>query len=464
MSNANIKTRDIPNRMAGLIEQPIIPTLFSLAAPNALGFFVTSCVSIAEMWFVGRLGTASLAGLALAFPLVMLMQMQSNGSVGGVIAAMVARAMGAGDISRANGILWHAIGVGMILSLAYTGLYYLFGEMLFRFLGGTSEALREALTYGNFVFTLIFCLWMFNMCGSVLRGAGDMKSPATGMVLVAVVQVTLSGVLCLGGLGIPALGIKGLAIGIIAAQATGWAFLTLRLRSGRSAVRFTRKALKPDRDIVRVILKNGMIATINPFLTVISIIMITAFVGRYGVAAIAGYGIGTRLEFILIPIVFGFGAAMISLVGSNIGAGRILKAEQVGWSGAGISAVICGLIGGVVAFFPMLWADHFSQSPEVLEVSYNYLRIVGPFYFFFGLGLSLFFASQGAQALTWPVIANLIRLGIAVGGGYMAIQYFSVNLNGLMGVVSGSLAAYGVIVALALKFGAWRRANPDVQA
>ncbi|MBO6824872.1 MAG: MATE family efflux transporter [Sneathiella sp.] len=462
MASADIKSVSTPNRMATLIEQPIIPTLCRMAAPNALGFFVASCVSIAEMWFVGQLGTASLAGLALAFPLVMLMQMQSNGSVGGVIAAMVARAMGAGDIGRANGILWHAIGVGSILSAVYAGLYFLFGEMLFQFLGGNSEALKEALTYGNFVFALIFCLWMFNMCGSVLRGAGDMQSPATGMVVVAAVQVTLSGLLCLGGLGLPALGIKGIAIGTIVAQATGWAFLTLRLRSGRSSVRFTRHALKLDGDIIRAILKNGMIATVNPFLTVISIIVITAFVGRYGVAAIAGYGIGTRLEFILIPIVFGFGAAMISLVGSNIGAGRIVKAEQVGWTGAGISAVICGLIGLTVALFPMVWADHFSQSAEVLNVSYNYLKIVGPFYFFFGLGLSLFFASQGAHALTWPVIANLIRLGIAVGGGYVAIQYFKVELDGLMGVVSASLAAYGIIVALALKFGAWRRANPDV--
>ncbi len=449
------------NPMARLIEQPITSTLFKLAAPNAVGFFIASSVSIAEMWFAGRLGTDALAGLALVFPFVMLMQMQSNGSVGGVIAAMVARAMGQGDITRANVILWHSLAVGVVLSTVFSAAFFVFAEEIFIALGGRDLALTQAMEYGSIVFALILFLWLFNMCGSVLRGSGDMGTPAKAMVLAAIVQVIASGALSLGWVGLPALGIKGIGYGTILAQIAGMGFVGWRLLNGRSAVRFVRHALKIDQGIVKDILRNGSIATINPFLTVFSIIAMTAYVGRYGVEAIAGFGIGTRLEFILIPVVFGFGAAMISLVGSNIGAGNVPRAEKVGWRGAGISAGICGLIGLTVAIFPPLWADMFSDDPNVLNVSYLYLRYVGPCYLFFGFGLSLFFASQGAHALTWPVIANFLRCIVAVGGGYLVLEMFDAPLTLLFILISVSLTVYGVVIGGALWSGAWRRANPQ---
>ncbi len=446
-------------RQTAFLNAPITPTLLKLAAPNMIGFFVMSCVSIAEMWYVGEIGTSALAGFAVLFPLVMLMNMLGAGSIGGVIAATTARAMGAGNVDRANRIVWHATTLALIASLIFFAAEKFWAVDIATAIGASGDSLKHALSYSNVVFSGVFTLWYFNIFSSLLRGAGDMKTPAFAMVITATCQIMLSGALSLGWFGLPALGLSGIGWGTVIAAGIGAAICFLKLRSGKSGIRFSRDNLQWDPNMARELVKVGGLAGINPFLSISTIVLVTSMVSRFGESALAGFGIGARLEFILIPIVFGIGAAMISLVGSNIGAGQIDRAQNIGWIGGGLSFLICGVIGLFVAIVPEGWAGIFTEDTIVFEAAAQYLAIVGPAYAFFGLGLSLYFASQGAHAVFWPVFASVGRLFIAAGIGYYAFQNGQADYQTILYCVSGSLFFYGIIPTLALALGAWKKAN-----
>src|SRR4029079_2439358 len=157
----------------------------------------------------------------------------------------------------------------------------------------------------------------------------------------------------------------------------------------------------------RDILKVGLIACLVVILTNGTVLLVTGLIGRAGDAAIAGYGIGSRLEYMLVPISFGIGATLTALVGTNIGARQFARAQRVAWMGALIAGGIAATIGIVVAVEPDLWLRLFTNDPAALASGRTYLSIVGPVYGFFGLAMALYFASQGTGEMVWPVIANL---------------------------------------------------------
>jgi Na+-driven multidrug efflux pump len=139
-------------RTRALLEAPITSTLLRMAAPNMVVMLAQACAGLIETYFIGRLGTDALAGMALAFPLVMLMQMLSNGAIGGGISSAIARALGAGRRADAENLVFHAVAIGLALGLTNLVLMIVGGRWLYARMGGTGAALEAALTYSNWVF------------------------------------------------------------------------------------------------------------------------------------------------------------------------------------------------------------------------------------------------------------------------------------------------------------------------
>lgn len=212
------------------------------------------------------------------------------------------------------------------------------------------------------------------------------------------------------------------------------------------------------------ILHVGAVGSINTLQTSLVFALATALVGMAGGPhAVAGYGTGARLEYLLIPLVFGLGAPMVALVGTNIGAGQRARALRIALTGGAIAFALTEAIGLVVAIWPHAWLGLFGDDPRMLATGEAYLRIVGPAYGFFGLGLALYFASQGAGRLLWPLIASAVRLVIGVGGGWMVLR-FTGSLDGLFGALTVALIVYGVLVAGAIASGVWfPRASQNTQ-
>jgi Na+-driven multidrug efflux pump len=225
--------------------------------------------------------------------------------------------------------------------------------------------------------------------------------------------------------------------------------LGLYLVQGRAAVHLRPGALQWPHfwDILRV----GLPGSINTLLTNLNVVAITGLVGGYGTLALAGYGLGARLEYLQIPLVFGFGTALVTLVGTNIGAGQVARARRVAWVGAGLAAAVTGSVGLLAAIWPHARLGIFTSEPAVLSVGETYLRFVGPTYGFFGLGLALYFASQGAGRLMWPLIAGVGRLVFAVAGGWLASVWLGTGLWAVFAAIGLSFVLFGVAQALAVR-------------
>jgi putative MATE family efflux protein len=439
-----------------LLDGPVTPTLLRLAAPNVLVMMLQAAVSTLDAVFVGWLGSAALAGVSLVFPLVMLMQTMSAGGMGGGVASAIARALGAGRRADAHALVVHALLIALAMAACFTGALVLGGPRIYHAMGGTGPALDAAIAYSNVVFGGAAAYWVFNTLGSVVRGTGNMALPAAAMIGGAALYVGLSPALILGWGPFPSLGIAGAAAASLASFGLGALALVAFLLSGRGLVTLTVRGVRLRRALFWDILRVGAPGSLNTILTNLTVVLLTALVGPFGAGALAGYGMGARLEYLLIPLVFGLGSGLVTMVGTNVGAGQVARAERVAWVGAGLAAGSTESLGLFAAFFPGAWLGLFSSDPDVLTAGARYLGTVGPAYGFFGLGLALYFASQGAGRLSWPLIAGFTRLLVAALGGWVAIHWLGGGLPGLFVAMALALVVFGTIVAVAIKAGAWR--------
>jgi Na+-driven multidrug efflux pump len=191
--------------------------------------------------------------------------------------------------------------------------------------------------------------------------------------------------------------------------------------------------------------------------SVLAVLIFTGLVARLGVLPLAGYGIGQRLEFLITPIAFGIGVASVPMVGVAMGAGNVARARQVAWTAGAVSAFNLALIGTVVALAPDLWAATFTRDEAVLGHARQYLRIAGPAFPLFGLGLTLYFASQGSGRVLGPVLAGTVRLVLVAGVGALLSAGGS-SASGFFWLVAAAMVTYGLCTAAAIKLVPWENA------
>lgn len=446
--------RAAANRTQAMRHGPIVTTVARLAAPG-LGLAVFQmAASIADTHFVGRLGTEPLAGLALVFPLVMFLQMSSAGAMGGGVSSAIARSLGAGDAATARNLVAHAFVIAAGMGAAYTVLVLSLGPALYGLLGGDANTLAQAIAYSNVLFGGAVFVWLGNTLAAMLRGSGNTRTPALALVAGAVAQIALSRVLTLGWGVVPAWGIAGTAAAHVAGFALAAAVLAAHLRTSPLWPRGEdwRIRWRPAADILRV----GAVSALSSLQTIATAMALTGLVSGFGVAAIAGYGVGVRLELLMVPVVFSMGQALVVMVGVNVGAGDPLRAKRVAWTGAAMAGCVTFAIGLAAALVPQAWVGLFSQDPAVLEAGATYLRIVGPCFGFFGVGMALYFASQGAARVVLPVLAGTARLAIVAGAGTLAVLA-GAPLHVVFVVIAAGLVVFGGITSFAVYRTPWGR-------
>ena len=437
-----------------LLHGPILPLLLRFSLPNMVAMLAIALAAMAETAYVGQLGAGALAGMALVFPFVMLQNMLSAGAMGGGVSSAVSRALGAGDAAGANALAVHALWIGVAAGTAFMLLMECFGHTFMGLLGGRDEALAQAVAYCEVAFTGSVFLWVVNTLSSVIRGSGNMRVPSVTLLLVALAQVVLGGALGLGWLAWPALGMRGVAAGGVLANALGAAFLWTYLARGQGHVRLNIRSTPLVRKHLLDILRVGAVACISPLQTVLTILILTRLVSSFGTQALAGYGIGTRLEFLLVPIAFAVGVASVPLVGMAIGAGDTARARKAAWTAAALATALLGTLGLLVALAPRLWTDLFTQDPLVMASSAEYFLWAGPCYGLFGLGLSLYFSSLGAGKAVGPVLAGTLRLLlVAAGGAWLAHENAPAWM--IFALVGAGMAVYGISSVLFMKSTPW---------
>ncbi|MGH7307184.1 MAG: MATE family efflux transporter [Candidatus Rokuibacteriota bacterium] len=443
-------------RTRRLLEAPILPTLVRLALPNILTLVALLAVVTVDGALVGSLGPDALAGVSLVFPLMMLMQQMAASGMGSGVASAVARALGAGQREEAETLAVHAVVIAIGMASLFTSSLLLGGPTLYRAIGTSGGALQAAITYSNVLFSCALAPWLQYTLSSIVRGTGNMMLPAAVNLGSATIHVVLLAALISGWGPFPRLGVSAAGIAVGASFGLGSLVLLGYLRSGRSIIRLPLGGRALRRQVFWEILRVGVPGSLNTVVTNLTIVIFTGLVGQFGPFALAGYGTGARLEYVQITLVVGFGSALVTMVATNIGAGQYARAKTIAWIGAGVAAAVSETIGLLAALFPHAWIGLFSDEPRVIAAAARYLATVGPFYGFFGMGLALYFALQGAGRPRWPLIANCARLVITIGGGWLAGHWYGGGLAAVFAAVAAAFVLYGSTIVAALKAGSWR--------
>ena len=437
-----------------LLDGPILSTLLRLAWPNVIALGAGTCVVIAETSYIGRLGTESLAAMALVFPFVMLTMTMSGGAMGGGVSSAIARALGAGDRERASTLASHALLIGICFGLTFTFGMLIFGPTLLEMVGGRGNVLAQAIGYVQIFFGGGVIPWLMNSLAAILRGTGNMKLPSLMMLSSAICQIVLGGSLGLGLGPIPQFGMRGVAAGSLIAYSVSIAIMSWYIFSGRARVAPKLRGLKVQRGMFFDILKVGAIACFSPLQSVLTITIFTHMLANLGTEVLAGYGVGARLEFMLTSIAFAVGIASVPMVGMAVGAGRIARARRIAWTAGWVAFASVGSLATLVAFFPDLWVTIFTTDPGVRAASQQYLSTVAPFYAFLGLATAMYFSSQGAAKVLGPVLAQTARLLFVSIGGWWLMSHGATAAN-FFALAAASMVTLGLLSCLSVILTRW---------
>jgi putative MATE family efflux protein len=433
-----------------LLEAPILPTLLRLAAPNVLNLLAIVGMVTFDAIFIGKLGPEALAGVSLVFPWVMFIQHAAASGMGGGVASAIARALGSGQRGLADVLASHALALAIVLAAITTAFMLLCGPLVYRLMGGQGAVLSAALAYSNVVFSGVIAIWMLNILANIVRGTGNMELPAFVIVGSVLAHVLLSSLLIFGWGPLPALGPAGPGWGLIISFGAGSIVLLAHLRAPTALVTLALRGVTFEWKLFSEILKVGIPGMLNVGITNLSVVVLTAIAIHLGQQTAIGFAMGARLEYILIPLAFGFGTAIVSMVGTNCGAKQFDRARRIAWTGGITVALACGSIGAFFALFPQVWMGLFSEEQEIIRAGSSYLKVVGPIYALYGLGMALYFAAQGMGRVLPAVAANGARLAVSACGGLLAVFWLEAGPLGFFLAIAAGFVAYGGLTACAL--------------
>lgn len=444
------QTSLVTKKANDILEGPIVTVMFKLALPTLAVLVVQTLVGVIETYFVSSLGADVLAGVSVVFPVLMLMQMMANGGIGSGLASAVARAFGAGKLEEVQSLIWHGIVIAVASGLLFAGMLLFGGPVVYQSMGISGAALTAALSYSNLVFMTSPLIWTVAMLSASLRGIGNTRTPALITLSGAIILLPLSPTLIFGWGPIPSFGVTGAGLAVMIYYLLATLFLVKHMVSPKSVIKLSTGPLKFQ--IFKDVLGVGILASIGTIQINLTVTIVTAIVGTFGSAAVAGYGIASRLEYIQVPLLFGLGTAIITMVGINVGAGQLQRARKITWIGALIAFIFTTLIGFIVGSFPKIWLTIFSEEKNVLDIGTSYLQDIAPFYGFIAVGMTLYFAAIGMKRVFWPVLAGTIRMIIAAFIGWIVVTHYDANLSTLFSILVVSILIYCLITVASIRF------------
>ena len=202
--------------------------------------------------------------------------------MGGGVSSAISRALGAGDVARAESLAVHAVVIGATAGLFFSVIFVAFGTPLFRALGGSGPVLAEALAYANVALAGAIAIWLVNTLASIVRGTGNMRVPSLTLLAASMLQIVLGGSLGLGIGPIPRFGLVGVASGLVTGFGVAGLFLLWFLRSGRGRLKLKFSIVALNREMFFDILKVGAVSALGPFQVVLTVLILTRLVAGFG--------------------------------------------------------------------------------------------------------------------------------------------------------------------------------------
>lgn len=385
---------------------PVRPLLRSIALPAGVGMFCNTLFNLTDTFFAGRISTEAVAGLSISFPVFFLI-LATGAGLGTGTTALMANALGARQREEARLLAAQAISFGLLASILITALGLLCAEPLFRLMGAHGDYLASALTYIRVIFFgAVFFLGSYSV-NAGLVATGETKTFRNVLAAGALLNVALDPWFIYGGFGLPALGLAGVAWATILVQALTYVYmLTRSVRMGILA-RDSWAMLLPRPRVYAALFRQGAPAALNHLTIAAGIFVITYYVSRYGDAAVAAYGIATRIEQVVLLPVLGLTSATLAMAGQSNGAGLPGRVREVWYAALREGCTVMAAGGLLLLLFAETAMRWFTRDPVVLAAGVPYLRIAALISFAY---VFLFITTSLLQAVRQPLYAIWIGL------------------------------------------------------
>lgn len=429
----------------------VAPKLLQLAWPLVVGNLLQTVYNLADLFWVGRVDSASVAAVSLMFPLTYLFISTAMGITAATI-ALVSQHVGAGDDRQADRVVAQTILLTVVVSTALAALGWTFRTEILSLMGAEDAVFDAALAYIEVIFFALPLTFLFFAFRGSLQGAGDTRTAMWLMIVSAGLNVVIDPVFILGWGPFPAMGARGAAWATFIARAfaTG-AGLYVLLRGG-FGVRLRPRDLRPDPSILRRLVDIGSPAAIDGWARSSAAVVMAAFVTPFGTAAIAAYGIGVRLMSVTWTVAGAVGQATATGVGQNLGAHTPDRAARVTWvaTGTTMSLLTLAAVGAVVFAEPIVGA--FDDNPAVIAEGTTFLWIIAPAWALFGGTMILQGAFRGAGQTSVAMVLSMLsrwvfRLPVAIAVAFstaVTIPGTDVTVRGLGIGVEGIWIAFSV--------------------
>ncbi len=431
----------------------ISPKLFTLAWPLVVGNLLQTFYNLADMFWVGRVSTEAVAAVSLMFPLEWMFISTAMGITAATI-ALVSQHVGAGNERDAEVVVAQTTLIAVVGGLVLAGIGLFFREELLTLMGARGQVYVEAMAYIEVAFLALPFTFLFFAFRSSLQGAGDTKTAMWLVAISVVINVVLDPFFILGWGPFPEMGTRGAAVATFIAR--GFAALAgiYILLAGHWGIRLTVPDLRPDPDVLRQLVLIGYPASIDGWARSFAAVAMAGFVARFGDAATAAYGIGIRLMSVSWTVSGAIGDATSTGVGQNLGARTPDRAAEVTWKATGVTMLILGGVAGLVVAFPEVAMGIFVDDPEPIAEGVTFLRIVAPFWAFFGGVMVIQGAFRGAGKTGVAMVLSFLSrwvfqvpFALALAFTAVTIPYVGVTVETVPAVdlgVSGIWWAYSI--------------------
>ena len=439
-----------------LTQGSLFKHLIQLAVPITFGYVLQDAFNIVDMIFVGRLGPAAIAAVGVSGNLLRLIGVFSLGiSTGAGI--MVAQYLGARNHAQAGHLAMQAILLAIFFAIAIGIVGYPLAEIGLRTVRMTDpEVIKLGTTYIQIILVGISTMFLSMTLGSIFRAGGDAITPMIVLVFSTLINIGLDPMLIFGLWIFPKLGVAGSALATLIGRGIGVLILLALCFSGRAPISLRNVPFRADIVEMLDIFRLGIYSSMQGFWRHLSRLGFLWVIGPYGKFAVAAYTICMRLRILVMNPGFGIANAVAPLVGQNIGANQIDRAEDSTKVGNIVGTSVMASIGILFLVFPQMFIRIFTNDVEVIQIGKVYLQFLSLTFGFIAFSLVLGKALNGAGDTLSPMI---ITLAAQMGVGLCLVILLS-HFIGLIGVWMGialSNVVQGVGMWIWYKTGNWKR-------
>lgn len=432
-----------------LVSDPVAPLLRRLAVPVGIGYFFNTMFNVVDTWYASRISTQAMAAVSLSFPLFFIIIAVGSGISTGAT-ALIGHALGAGERDEAGLYSAQAISFALLNGVLLTVVGLVCAPTIFRIMGARGDYLSLALSYMG----ALFCGSVFFVTNqsqnAILNATGDTRTFRNFLVTAFLLNLVYDPWFIYGGLGLPPLGLSGIAWGTVSIQALGSLYLHARARRTGLVGGHGWRAFLPRRDVFSSLARQGFPASLSMMTVALGVFVITWYVARFGGADVAAYGIATRIEQIVLLPVMGLNVATLTLVAQNSGALRWDRVQETVRSALKGGLLLMAF--GTALLFPLAHAmmTLFSADRQVIDIGEKYLRIAA---FVLPAYVVLYINTFALQGLRRPRFAVFIGIFRQIVAPVPAFWLLAVRLGlGVVGVWWGIFLITWLAALISLLF------------